>query len=100
MQWCSATSDFLILSDVTLDGDYENGSEEEDGMEMTEPALIFNTDPGQMMPASSPVVSSPAQLAITPNPVVTNSIQGKPVSNTVVTKAKISGNDHGAEQEE
>ena len=85
-------SDFLILSDVTLDGDDENGSEEEDGTEMTEPALIFNTDPGQMMPASSPVVSSPAQLAIAPNPVVTNSIQGKPVSNIVVTKAKISKN--------
>ena len=30
-------SDFLILSDVTLDGDDENGSEEEDGAEMTEP---------------------------------------------------------------
>ena len=78
------------VDDVTLDGDEENGSEEEDGAEMTEPPLIFNTDPGRMMPASSLVVPSPAQLAIAPNPVVTNSIQGKPASNSVVTRAKIS----------
>ena len=30
-------SDVLILSDVTLGGDDENESEEEDGAEMTEP---------------------------------------------------------------
>ena len=57
---------------------------------MTEPPLIFNTDPGRMMPAPSLVVPSPAQLAIAPNPEVTNSIQGKPASNSVVTRAKIS----------
>ena len=85
-------SDFLIFSDVTLDGDYDNGSEEEDAPDMIEPALIFNTDPIQVVPASSPVVPSPAQMVAAPSPVVTNPIQGKPVSSPVVAKFKISKN--------
>ena len=80
----------LILSDVTLDGDYDNGPGGEDVLDMTEPPLIFNTDPIALAPAPGPVMSSPAQLAAAPSPVVTYSTQGMPASSPVVTRPRFS----------